>query len=314
MTPAVEDYAAILIGNDFHARKRALEEIKGAQGKDLHALKGLLPVLCITLLETGDPRFFEFDIPRRGKMDKLLRTITSDILAAHPHLMDERHPTNHKNMLALCLRDGFHETARLLVERGSNLFLKFGGGHSIRLEHYIISGRCPESFQYELIDRLWESGQMEDHEKCACLLTAASFGKEGMVPYLLKKGADGARLDNMQSPIMAMVQVLNYNEVKLLIEAGCDATLRDQDGNTALHYLARVVSDFPNSLDAQEIELMDILTQAGCDPLAQNYEGETMKDLTNAPEVWAFVSEMERAQLNIDTQRQARSSSAGPRL
>ena len=98
----------------------------------------------------------------------------------------------------------------------------------------------------------------------ANIWVAASDGDLARVRQLLQEGVDvNAQDDNGYSPLHGAVSYDHLELVKYLLTNGADLNLTDEDGDQAIHL-------------CESTAMFDLLVEAGADPLAVNFSGESL--------------------------------------
>jgi ankyrin repeat protein len=119
----------------------------------------------------------------------------------------------------------------------------------------------------------------------ATALYNACFGSQvEAVRILLSRGADPNKRIVYRSPVDGRVDAgtvllmvpSSPTVVRLLLEAGADATARDEDGRTVL---MRIVGGAP-------LAVFEMLLQAGADGKARANDGRSAADIVRKKQVW----------------------------
>ncbi len=119
---------------------------------------------------------------------------------------------------------------------------------------------------------------------------ACTYGWMAVISVLLKLGADvdsrtlpcSERVRRLSSPgeepadhditpLMVAVREGKVEAAKLLLERGADVNARSAIGRSALHVAA-------NAWWQEDVQVVDVLLQAGADPIAQDLNGSTALD------------------------------------
>ena len=113
-----------------------------------------------------------------------------------------------------------------------------------------------------------------DEERASRLFLACERGKTGFVGILLSRGANpniATVFPYTCYPIYAACSRLHYEVVKLLLEYNADVNVRDESGETALHYAVSLHTTDGGKSSA----MVQLLLDAGADANAPSEKGET---------------------------------------
>jgi ankyrin repeat protein len=197
------------------------------------------------------------DAIRQGDVAKV-----RDLLAEEPALAHARTPEGTSLVLMSCYHRKPEITA-LFVQCGATLdiFDASAAGDEERVK--LLGEQFPESIHKYSSDGFFP------------LALAAYFGHQGIVQYLVEKGADVNQVaeNSIQiSPIHAAVSSNNLEIVRLLVARGADVNTQQQNGFTPLQGAA----------GNGNIEMMDVLLAGGANPAARNDEGKSAADVADA--------------------------------
>lgn len=142
-------------------------------------------------------------------------------------------------LVAACT-EGSLEMAKLLVEAGADLNTTDLVGHSALLITVLYRGPQLELFEYLI--RLGTDPFQQDQRGCNGLLYAARAKKSDFIKKLLDHGINVNTTDhNGWSSLHWAVASTEYSTevIKLLLQSGCDKSLKDKQGRAALDLAIR---------------------------------------------------------------------------
>jgi ankyrin repeat protein len=164
------------------------------------------------------------------------------------------------------LSGNFAEQALSMIDKGANANAVDAESGWTAL--HLAAGREQKSIVERLIDNGADvnvaSGE-EETTPLSILLGSAKNDPVDMVKYLLRKGADP---NKGESALISAALFGHWESFKELLKAGADPKATDDEGYTALHYVARE--------DDPELALM--LLDKGADLNARNAKGKTPAD------------------------------------
>ncbi len=125
------------------------------------------------------------------------------------------------------------------------------------------------------------SPNYQDAKGNTVLMTAMLYYPASM-RFFVDNGAD-VNLHNYNSPLSIAVSRHNINESEFLLSHGADPNFRVENGNTLLHYLARIASalTYPESKN-ESITLISLLIDSGANRYLTNEAGETPADISRS--------------------------------
>lgn len=129
----------------------------------------------------------------------------------------------------------------------------------------------------DVIDHGW------DNEKFGAPIHCAAYnGNTAIMRLLLDAGAmvnppPSLRHPNPLSPLACACFCIHPRAIELLLQAGCDAHALDENGGNALHHMAATDEAF--STPEEKIRCVQLLINAGVDPLLKDHDGSTPVDV-----------------------------------
>ncbi len=134
---------------------------------------------------------------------------------------------------------------------------------------------------YEMCRLLLDNGanvNIMGTERISALLRAVQYGPINLCRLLIDSGADvNLVVKSGKTVIYSAASRYDIELCRLLIDSGAVVTVRNDRGNTPLHYV--VCNIRPETRWVHVVELCTMLMVAGADPLVQNNNGESVIDL-----------------------------------
>ena len=293
---------------DEHAAIRLVEEIAQArpewinafshdEGRAMTALHIAVQrnslVLVDCLLEMGaDPKlntgwgFNALEMAAGGGGNaRLLEAITTAILERGVFDREDK-----DKALIVAADNGNLGAVRALMKEGAG-FSWVGGGHNGDMgtalavasfhseedwsSEKIVAAMLASKKAIKVLDQGWDNDSYGSAVHCA-----AFSGNAKVLGLLVQAGASVNPPDDMDeeypnTPLMAAADGIQPDTMKILIEAGADATLVNNRGRNALHHLAGADGHGGDPEDASIKQCMTLLVAAGCDPNAADDHGLT---------------------------------------
>ncbi|TMW69242.1 hypothetical protein Poli38472_001398 [Pythium oligandrum] len=136
-----------------------------------------------------------------------------------------------------CIESGSVEVVEYLIEYGADVNAKHSGG--LTPVHLAVS-----KYRWHITVALLDNGadiNAADDEGCTAAHIAARFANnEEMLDLLYNRGANMLALDaNGRSAVQLACDSVRLPAFKLLLNSYMDPIVRDQDGNTLAHHLAK---------------------------------------------------------------------------
>lgn len=167
-------------------------------------------------------------------------------------------------LLAACERPEFN-IINLLIEAGADVNRR-GRQRLTPLMRAVAAGADFKTIK-AFIDGRADLSAQDDQNRTALFIAASSNNISGDIAALLIAQSPDVRDNNFVTPLMEACRAWNTNTVKILIDNGADASLKDRNGYNALHYAAAFNSP---------VEIANILINNGADLLsAVNRRGYT---------------------------------------
>jgi len=181
--------------------------------------------------------------------------------------------TEGQTALCAACREGHEYVVRLLLDNGADPNVPNDIGTTAL--HFAVDGHRHTSTAKMLLSAGADI-DASDRDGASALFTPCARGKSVFVKLLLSRGANpnigtvGPHIHTWY-PIHAACRGLHYDAVKLLLEYNADVNLRDEFGESALHY---AVSMYSTDSD-KRTDLVQLLHDAGANVNAASEKGET---------------------------------------